>query len=307
MPPSVLDRFRKPEYTGENRCVPCTIVNAAIAVVVAGAASVVGTPILGALVFALSLAAIWLRGYLVPGTPELTKRYLPDSVLALFDKAPADGPPTEESPDLSESEAVDANDVTELRDPEEVLFEAGAVQETEDGDDIELTEAFAEAQLEAARELRDDEDAQIEALSGLFSVDAEGATISSEIHGPGFYADSERIHSWPSDGALLADASAQRVLADHDVWGTVHPQQRLGICKALRSFLATCPLCEGRVELSEDTVESCCRAWKVFAVRCEDCETHFLEIDPQDVGEAPEVAVRDSAGPQNISGGFTRG
>ena len=37
----------------------------------------------------VALAAIWLRGYLVPGTPELTKRYLPERALALFGKAPA--------------------------------------------------------------------------------------------------------------------------------------------------------------------------------------------------------------------------
>ena len=31
----VLDTFRQPEYTGDNRCIPCTVVNVAIAAVLA--------------------------------------------------------------------------------------------------------------------------------------------------------------------------------------------------------------------------------------------------------------------------------
>lgn len=307
-----LDRFRKPEYTGENRCLPCTAVNVGIALALAAGASFVGTPAVGVAVFALSLASIWLRGYLVPGTPELTKRYLPDRALAWFDKAPADGssPTAESTPDLADGETVD-HEATELQDPEAVLVEAGAVRETEDGSDIELTEAFAADLLAAARDLRGDDedaaDARVGELASLFAVDPETAVVNEEVFGPGFYADSERIHNWPSDGALLADASAQRVLGGRDVWTRVHPQQRLGICKALRSFLETCPVCEGEVSLTEDTVESCCRSWKVFAVRCADCDTHFLEIDPADFGESTEAAVRDTGGVESVSGGFTRG
>ena len=78
--------LRRPEYTGSNRCLPCTVVN----LVFAGVASLVAALIavqLAIAVFAVSLLAIYFRGYLIPGTPELTKRYLPDSVLARFDHA----------------------------------------------------------------------------------------------------------------------------------------------------------------------------------------------------------------------------
>jgi hypothetical protein len=83
----VLKAIEQPEYTGENRCLPCTVLNLAVAV---GVALVVGRRrraaagawLLGA------VALIALRGYLVPGTPELTKRYLPDEVLAWFGKDP---------------------------------------------------------------------------------------------------------------------------------------------------------------------------------------------------------------------------
>lgn len=95
---SVLDRFRQPEYTGENRCIPCTATNVLIALALSvavgyGWAATVGRfawPIALA-VFGVGIAAVWLRGYLVPGTPELTKRYFPDWLLRRFDKHPTPG------------------------------------------------------------------------------------------------------------------------------------------------------------------------------------------------------------------------
>jgi hypothetical protein len=85
--PSVLERLRQPEHTGENRCLPCTLANVAVAVVVS---VLVGRRrrALGLAVLALSLAAISLRGYLVPGTPALTARYLPESVRRSVGKDP---------------------------------------------------------------------------------------------------------------------------------------------------------------------------------------------------------------------------
>lgn len=94
---SLVDALRQEEYTGADRCLPCTIANAVIAVGLAALAKAIvsrfGSETAGrvtALVLTgLFAAAIYLRGYLVPGTPELTKRYFPDEVLRLFDKHPA--------------------------------------------------------------------------------------------------------------------------------------------------------------------------------------------------------------------------
>jgi len=51
-----------------------------------------------------------------------------------------------------------------------------------------------------------------------------------------------------------------------------------------------CPLCGGRVAMTEDTVESCCQSFDVIAVRCLDCSEHFLELDPERVGDAEAAA-----------------
>jgi len=91
--PQAIDRLRRPQYTGDNRCIPCTIVNLLIAALVAVALGVAWLPVAGAVAFVLSVLAIYLRGYLVPGTPTLTKRYMPVRVLELFGKRPEEGRP----------------------------------------------------------------------------------------------------------------------------------------------------------------------------------------------------------------------
>ncbi|MDS0476141.1 hypothetical protein [Natrinema sp. 1APR25-10V2] len=83
----VVDDLKQPEYTGENRCEPCTVLNLVIAAVV-GSLVARKSRLGGLVAVGVSLALIYLRGYLVPGTPTLTKRYLPPAVLRWFGKEP---------------------------------------------------------------------------------------------------------------------------------------------------------------------------------------------------------------------------
>lgn len=288
-----LARLSRPEYTGENRCLPCTLVNALLALALAAAVGALLAPAVGLAVFLAALAVVWLRGYLVPGTPELTKRYLPARVLAAFD---AD----------HEAESVELPiDEDGLVDPEAALRTAGAVEDGADGD-LVLTDSFEAEWDEACRDIRADRPAQGAALAGL--LDADEVTVHEELHGPGAYVDAERVHHWPSEGAMLADAGAAVVLADRPGWADVQVAQRLGLLRALRSFLSTCPVCDAPVAMTEGEVESCCQYWDVIAVRCSDCGTHFLEVDPGtgDVTSEPETVGTEDRGPQEVAGGFTR-
>jgi hypothetical protein len=65
-----------------------SVLNIAIAGALTVSAALLATPLAGAVVLVASLSAIYLRGYLVPGTPELTKRHAPGRLLRLFGKAP---------------------------------------------------------------------------------------------------------------------------------------------------------------------------------------------------------------------------
>jgi hypothetical protein len=63
----LLSRLRQSEHVGENHCTPCTVLNVGIAAVASGIVGLWAAGA-GAVVLAVSLLTIYLRGYLVPGT-----------------------------------------------------------------------------------------------------------------------------------------------------------------------------------------------------------------------------------------------
>jgi len=285
MAASALDSLRQPEYTGENRCMACTAVNGVLAVAFASAVgagtTVVGaTPVeaAGAAVGFLALAAgsIWLRGYLVPGTPELTKRYMPERMLAWFGKAPADASGLDGAAD-----ATDPEDVTV--DPERVLLAAGAVEPCADVDDLCLSEAFADAwqtEMDAVDDVAVDDAL---ATFGFDDADYELSRYDDAVllnRGP------HRIGQWPSEAALVADVAGARALADrHPDWATMDPVAKGRVLNGLRVFLETCP--DGSAaEFREDTVESCCSSYDVVTVECSGTGERLFEQRVDDIPPA---------------------
>lgn len=277
-PVQFFDRVRKPAYTGENRCVPCTIVNVTVALVASAFAALVAVP-LAAAVFVLSLAVIYLRGYLVPGTPALTERYLPDRVLSVFDahsieETRRDGESwdTVEKLERQRENAVD---------PEQFLVDGGAVGPCEHEDDLCLTDEFARL-VDHQSASSGVEPIDRETMAGLF--DAEPGTITVlEREYPALEI-GRRVRKWPSEAALVTDIVTNNALRElTDRWLDVPPGQRLGILESLRSFHETCPRCSGEISLSEGTVESCCRTYDVLSIGCVECEEPLLEFDPEDI------------------------
>jgi len=258
-------RYQNPDYTGENRCVPCTITNVAIAAVGSLALGLVA-PLLGAVAFLGSLLIIYVQGYLVPGTPTLTRRYFPEWLLALFDKV----------------ESTPASvDVTET------LVSAGVL---EDGaDDLVLVPAFASAwevrldDIDAERaNLSDDEIERLDAveLAALTDLDADRLDIQGYGEAVVANLDSERIGRWESRAAFAADVAAARELDDWvPRWRTIPLAVRSELLGALRLFLEHCPACDAAVELDHEVVRSCCRDYDVIAVSCSGCGARLLEAD----------------------------
>jgi hypothetical protein len=278
-------RFRQPEYTGENRCIPCTVTNVVIAAVLSVGVGVFVPPA-GVAVFVGSLVAIWLRGYLVPGTPELTKRYFPDWLLAYFDKGPQaasasgfDAEPVEEGDETADT----VSDQEPLRDvdPETLLLESGVVEPCTQEDDLCLVEAFETAwtdRMAALREAGADREALAEQL------DADPDDLRFEEHEAGFEAfeGDHRLGQWESRAALLADLAAAAELPDYvDDWDRLAVGAKARVLGGLRVFLETCPACEGQVTAGTEVVESCCRSHEVVAVGCADCDARLLEVPYQ--------------------------
>ena len=191
---SVGDRLRRPEYTGENRCLPCTVVNVCLTVVAAAAATVALGPPGGLAVLAVGLGAIYFRGYLVPGTPTLTVRYFPPWLLELFGK------------DLELRETL-------------VPLEGVAVRATAEGG--RLIDSFAA-----------DWDDRIERMRDAGVSDDDVATLlgveeASSVSGDVAYVVDGGLRRWLSESALLADAAAAAVLDARggEAWDALDPDE----------------------------------------------------------------------------------
>jgi hypothetical protein len=262
--PGWLDRLRRPEYTGENRCIPCTIVNLLIAVVLAGAVALVSVP-LGTVALVAALAAIYLRGYLVPYTPTLTARYFPDRVLRWFEKDPSSG---------IASTTDDLEDV----DVETLLYEADVVTECDHVDDLCVEPAFQQAWRARIEALREKESLR-EDLLDLLDLDGEHEIEEYGDAARVVHVDGQHVGQWESDAALVADLAADEVLAQwHDGWADLHVVTRSEVLGSLRLFLEQCPSCDAPVSVDQDRARSCCRAIDVAVMTCEACGARIFEF-----------------------------
>lgn len=275
----LTDKIRQPEYVGENRCLPCTVVNLCIAVVAAVLTGVVLAALsastalqltAGGAVLIGSVVTVYLRGYLVPGTPTLTKRYLPLWVLRLFGKAP-------------EVE----RDETGTVDVEAALVDAGALEECPDQDDLCLSPSFASAWRARTEQFAANEPG-IERVIERFidgetldeSIDRDDLAV--EERGQAYVAlhDGRRIAQWESKAAYLADAAAAAVLHDrYPGWRRLGFRDRTEVAGVLRLWLDRCPSCDGHVSMDRETVSSCCRERQVLATTCDSCGSRLFEAD----------------------------
>lgn len=252
------DRLRRPEYTGENRCLPCTVVNVALAGVAAVGVATAGLAAGGSLlvaggagagVFAASTVAIALRGYLVPGTPAITRRYFPDRVLAAFGKGSHDRPVLESVDDEAVVSALSRADVV-----------------TDDGDSLALTEGFRASVRDRIDSSAADAADVREAL-GADTVDRVGATS--------FEVDGEAIERWVSAEAVAVDVALAAAVADRiDGWKALDRDARREVLTGLRLRVERCPGCGSRTELAVERLEHCCRRPHVAVQSsCPECGT----------------------------------
>ena len=238
-----IARFRRPAFTGTRRCWPCTVLNLVVLAVMTLVIGVVSPPT-GAIVAALGVATIVLRGYLIPYTP----RFAP----ALVASVPGlrrwfDHPPPSMSGGVGAAARHDpASDLEEL-------LAAGLLVET-DGV-IAPSHGFQSAWDKAIRGYRE------RSLSDL-ADEAESVSPAQSAR-PIRIGDDEWValstdaahaleETWLTRPALMAELAAARAAAtmtdDH-----AHPLQIARVC---RMFLTECPACGTRLE--QDTEVDCC-------------------------------------------------
>lgn len=262
MPGPVLDRLRQPEYVGENRCLPCTVVNVAFAGIAAIGAATLWLPA-GVAVFVVASAVIYVRGYLVPGTPTLTQRYFPARLLAWFGKDPIieDEAPSIESP-------VDSS-------VGERLIEAGIVVPCEHDEDVCLDARFRETWRRRIEQCRDDGTARSR-LAVIIDVDPAALSLMENGEFAVTYEDAP-IAQWPSRGAFLADLAAEQTLSEWlPAWEDLTDRERTELLVRLRAFLDVCPACDTALDVNADRVTSCCGAdLERVSIDCPECGTVF--------------------------------
>lgn len=251
----LLGRLRRPEYTGENRCWPCTAVNAAVVVLVSVGLGLVAPP-LGVLAFLCGAALVALRGYVVPYTPAFAPRlvaWLPGDVSFVDPTGRADGGRTSES--LVGDDGVDGDALVRR------LAEAGVVTADETGD-LFLDDEVRRTWEAGMRRLRDVSDAELAAatasaapfaaegrVDGDWVVVTRQATTSEDVweSPPGDPGD----EVWLSRAHAISDTAAVAATTDR-----VDARTAAAAATPLRLFLETCPLCGGAV--TETTVRNCC-------------------------------------------------
>ena len=228
----IADGLRRPEYTGENRCLPCTVLNIAVVGVAAIAASRRNRP-LGGLALAAGLGLVALRGYVVPGTPRFAP-VLVDSLPASFGHEPPAG--------------VESGSLADDRDPEAMmraLVDAGVI--APDGEQLYLDDAFRTAWEDRMAELRELSGEELAARTGAASHDS----VEGEFHEERVLLAGDR-DVWLSPAVALAETAAVETLAD---WGLAR-DLRVQAAEPLRTFVRTCPVCGGRVV--DTTLRNCC-------------------------------------------------
>jgi hypothetical protein len=222
----------------------------------------------GVAAFLVCSVPIALRGYLVPGTPTLTKRYLPARVLELFGKEPT----------LPTARANE-DDGGEL-DIERHLLSAGALEPRPEGEDLQLS---PEVRTEWRREIERvrDGDVDRERLAAILGIDQEELEFQEFNTSFVAFRHGQNVGSWESKAAYVADVAAASVLEDRiDDWDSLSAPNRGRLLNGLRIFLESCPDCDGPLSFGKDTVPSCCSTMEVAALTCEDCEARLFEAEP---------------------------
>jgi hypothetical protein len=315
---AAVESVRRPEHVGENRCWPCTAVNAAIVGGVAALAVASGRLPVAVGVAVLGGALVWSRGYVVPYTPRFAPalaRRLPGDVFPHADEvtidtmAPsdpgADGTPGREAG----GEASTATDSAggggaggDSRGPREAGPESAAARPDEDlvddlvaagvlvaeGEDVRLSSAFADAWWGTMAELRPlSEWTLASVLEGTVPWAADVDVVETDV-GTRFVLDdgteSVEGEAWLSRQVAVAELAAVRTL---EAEAGVPSDRGLAVAPALRAFLDRCPACE--TPLEESTRSSCCgrppsgfeaQQWVRACPACETPVYHFESEPP---------------------------
>ena len=154
------------------------------------------------------------------------------------------------------------------------LVEASVLIPDDTGSDLILTDSFRSNWRQRIEHLRDRDPTEFLGLlldtdpDALFVDENEDASMVTVTN------QSTTIGTWPSDGALIADVAAFITLGEHvPGWDDLSGAERDELTARLRVFLDACPICDGSVQVTVQSVDGSDRP----TVTCEACESILLE------------------------------
>jgi hypothetical protein len=248
------------EYTGENRCYPCTVVNILIAITLAGAVGVLSSPTAGGVALLIFLLFIYLQGYLVPGTPHLTKTYLPDWVLSIFGK---------------DVNLETANDRLSGEEFMNLLASVGIINPGASSSLVLETDVKSEwesIQNSIPRE------SNLESVASF--IDRPQHSISIEPHDGVYRVEylGNTIGEWNSKELLQIDLATDLLLDDYiEDWQSYGVAVRADMVHQFRVFLESCPHCNGELTYHQDSMETCCQEYGVIIGECVSCNIEVFK------------------------------
>jgi hypothetical protein len=276
-------RFRQETYTGSNRCWLCTGLNIGLLTCLSIIGGILVTLSFGGVVFIVGLIAIWLRGYLVPYTPQLTH-----SLLAVL-------PRGQKTPEMASHGSTDGRsggnreiDATTASVVVDELLEAGVLLEDERR--LSLHPEFHRrwrSEIVEARSNERDELAMAVQAAVPWVADASVVT-DDDWYWIVLFDDKNRVENetWLSPPAAIADLAAIRALPARIEYT---PRCKTLAAPSLRQFLEQCPVCDSMLEVTSP--HTCCGSPRSVAegiesvLTCPTCDevvTVFRILDDED-------------------------
>ncbi|WP_158855492.1 hypothetical protein [Halorhabdus sp. CUG00001] len=266
-----LKQLTEPAYTGENRCLPCTVVNTVLVGVAAALLYRRERTLTSLAVAAIGAGLVYLRGYVVPYTPKFAPRLveaapIPSSIF--HDGTPTPGP--EASTSLGDVED----------DGDAVLDELAAAGVVTVADDtVELTDAVDSSwhdEMQRLAALSDEELATEIERTIPHITDAEPLDVEDQLWFV-LGANDEYL----SQLVAITELGAYRALES-----SLDDSLRLAGARSLRMFLSVCPVCGS--EIVPSTEANCCGAYADSGVPpkdllvCPECEQRVFEFPAED-------------------------
>lgn len=244
-------QIRDPRYTGANRCLPCTVLNVGFAAVVAAALAAWGQVALAVVGFVVAVAVVATRGYLIPGTPQVTQR-LPDTVLDSLGK-------TAKPAAAADDSAVDA------------LRRAGVLTA-----DARTTQSVLDAVESTAREYATDRDSLVDAVQAVIpSVDS--VSVNRGLGGgENWFAQDgagNTLRQWEDRSVAALDVAAAELLSERvPGWADLPRKDRRTALALVRYDATACPTCGSAFETPDGPNHACCGGRLLAGVRrCGEC------------------------------------